>query len=206
MGLLARFKQWHAARKERRIEQLTAKAADLKEDQQYNLLFLNERGFVRAKASGQSITEIYADVENLIRKRLRVVVTPGTYFVSSGGHQNMVTRREYTFTLYPCSSERMRIDATCINANLPIPGARDRFYGVRRVSDDIARFLEAARSASPMVVQAGVWALTDGYTGDQVQTHLVSQDQYGNTRQAVSSSDIEEARRILNSLGIRHNL
>src|SRR5919106_1383629 len=122
MGLIAQFKGWRAARKERRIERLTARAADLTEDQQYDLLFLHERGFVRAKGSGQSITKVYADVENLIRKKLRVVVAPGTYFVSSGGHQNMATTTEYTFTLQPCRTEHLRINAACINANRPIPG------------------------------------------------------------------------------------
>lgn len=119
MGLIARFKKWKDARKERRIERLTVRAADLTEDQQYDLLFLHKRGFVRAKGSGQSITKVYADIENLIRKKLRVVVTPGTYFVSSGGHQNMATTTEYTFTLYPCSTQHLDINAACINANRP---------------------------------------------------------------------------------------
>src|SRR5687767_8769684 len=102
MGPIARFRQWQAARKEQFIERLTSRATDLEDDQQYDLLFLHQRGFVRVKATGQSITRVYADIENLIRKRLRVVVKPGTYFVSSGGHQNMATTAEYTFTLYPC--------------------------------------------------------------------------------------------------------
>lgn len=37
------------------------------------------------------------------------------------------------------------VNAACINANLPIPGESARFYGVRRVSDDLARFLEASQ-------------------------------------------------------------
>lgn len=69
MNLIARFKQWQHARDERRIEQLTAQASDLNESQQYDLLLLHERGFVRAKGSGQSITRVHAEIENLIRKR-----------------------------------------------------------------------------------------------------------------------------------------
>ena len=45
----------------------------------------------------------------------------------------MVTREEHSFTLYPASTERVTIDAACINANLPIPGDQDRFYGVPTV-------------------------------------------------------------------------
>ncbi|MGD1046998.1 MAG: hypothetical protein ABR936_16975 [Bacteroidota bacterium] len=206
MGLISRFRHWQASRKEKRIEQLTAKAVDLSEDQEYDLIFLYVKGFVRAMATGQSITEIYAEVENLIRKKLHVIVKPGTYFVSSGNHQNMVTRRDYSFTLFPCSSKRLNIDAACINASLAVPGKNDRFYGVRRVSDKLSKFLEASKNSDPMVVQAGVWALTDGYTANQVKTHLVARDQYGHTRQAVSDSHIEEARRILNNLSIHNNL
>jgi hypothetical protein len=201
-----RLKQWEASRQERRIERLTMRAADINESQEYDLLFLHQRGFVRARATGQSITQIHGEVENLIRKTLSVVIKPGTYFVSSGNYQNMVTRREYSFTLFPCGTQNVSISASCINAGLPIPTEKNRFYGVRRVSDDLARFLDATQNADPMVVQAGVWALTDNYTGYDIKTRLVARDQYGNTRQAVSDANIAEAKRILNNLGIRQRL
>lgn len=206
MGLIAEFKRWKAARKERRIERLTEKAADLTEDQQYDLLFLHQRGFVRAKGSGQSITKVYADVENLIRKKLRIIVTPGTYFVSSGGHQNMATTTEYTFTLYPCSSQHLDIKAACINANRPIPGKGDRFYGVARVSDNVARFLEASKNEDPMVIQAGVWTLTDNYSRYDVINHLISRDDRGNTSHPVTHDHCDKAKRIIEKLGIPHRL
>jgi hypothetical protein len=206
MGIIAQFKRWQAARQEKRVEKLTALAADLDEAQQHDLLALHQRGFVRAKASGQSITRIYADVENLIRKRLRVVVSPGTYFLSAGSHQNMVTTANYTFVLSPRGKEHLSINAACINANRPVPGARDRFNGVNKVPENVARFLVEARNADPMAIQAGVWTLTDGYSAHQVQRHLVARDRYGNTHQAVSDAHIAEARRILDRLGIRHNL
>ena len=200
------FQPLGKAIKERRINRRTAKAVDLREDETYDLIFLHERGFVRARATGQSITEIYAKVENLIRKKLKVVVKSSTYFLSSGSHQNMVTRTEYTFTLWPCRTQHLGIQASCINAGRPIPGQNDRFYGVAQVSDDLARFLEATQDTDPMVVQARVWAITDGYSAHDVQTRLVARDQYGNTRQAVSAAQIAEARRILNRLGISHKL
>jgi hypothetical protein len=144
MGPIARLKRWQEDRKERRVAALTATASDIKEDKQYDLLFLHQRGVVRAKGTGQSITLVHADVENLIRKKIRVVITPGTYFVSSGDHQNMATTEEYTFTLSPCSSQQLRISAACINAKRPIPGRGDRFDGVARVPENVARFLEAS--------------------------------------------------------------
>jgi len=206
MGLIAQFKRWKVAHKERRIERLTAQAADLTKDQRYDLLFLHQRGFVRAKGSGQSITNIYVDVENLIRKELRVIVAPGTYFVSSGQHQNMATTTEYTFTLYPCSTQHLNIRATCINANLPIPGKADRFCGVARVTDNVARFLEASKNEGPMVIQAGVWTLTDNLTRHDVINHLISRDNLGFTSHPVTDDDCDRASDILDELGISHRL
>ena len=204
--LSERYQEWKAARQERKIVKLTAKAAKLNEDEEYDLLFLNKKGFVRAKATGQSITDIYADVESLMRKKLRVVIKPGTYFVATGNHQNMVTKREYSFTLYPLDTENIAVGAACINADLPIPEKTDSFYGVKKVSSDLSKFLEASTHEDSMTVQAGVWALTDNYSGNDVKERLVSKDQYGNIYHAVSDYNIEQARSILNKLKIRHNL
>lgn len=206
MDMIARFKQWRRARKERRIDRLTEQAADLDEIRQYDLLFLHERGFVQARGSGQSITRVYAEIENLIRKKLRVVVAPGTYFVSRGGHQNMATTSEYTFTLYPCGTERVGISAACINADRPIPGVKDKFHGVARVPDGVARFLAASRSEDPMVIQAGVWTLTDGYTREAVINHLIARDRYGNTTHPITDRHCDQAQAILDRLGLAHRL
>jgi hypothetical protein len=184
------------------IEKLTAKAADLEEGEKYDLLFLHKRGFVKARGTGQSITRINGEIENLIAKKLQVIIKPGTYFVARGNCQNMVTRETYTMTLYPTSTQQVSIEAACINANLPIPKEEDRFYGVRRVSVDLARFLEASKGVDPMTVQAGVWALTDNYSGSQVKNRLILQDKYGNRRQAITDQNIKEAREILKKLGI----
>jgi HEAT repeat protein len=185
---------------------LQARAAELPEDQDYDLLTLSEGGFVRVMGAGQTITEILARVDNLVGREFRVVISPGTYFRASGSHQNMVARRECRFMLPASGSESMAIPATCINASLPIPSERDGFSGVARVPGDVARFLEAAQDAGPMAVQAGVWALTDGYSAHQVQMRLIRRDQLGNTMHAVSDDDIGTARRILDGLGIRHSL
>ena len=184
----------------------TVSNAQLRDDKQYGLIWLHKNGYVRIKGNGQSITQIYPEIENLVNKRIKVVVRTGTYFVSSRGYQNMVTREESAFTLAPYATKSLAIGATCINANLKIPSERNKFHEVARVSDDLIDFLEASGNSDEMVVQAGVWAITDRYTAHQVKMHLVSVDSYGNRRQAVSDDDIAEARRILNKLGIRNRL
>lgn len=190
----------------KRIDKRTSRAVDLDESKEYDLLFLHQKGFIRARATGQSITQIYGKIENMIQKKLNVVISPGTYFVASSNCQNMVTRTKYSFTLYPCATENVNIKDSCINAGLSIPTEKDRFYGVRKVNDDLSRFLEASQNCDPMVVQAGIWTLTDNYTGTQVKNHLVSRDQYGRTHQAVTDANIAEAKRILDVLNIKHCL
>jgi hypothetical protein len=206
--LFATLHRWQFEHQQRRAERLTAQAADLDADHAHDLLLLQDRGFVRARARGQSITQIHGEIENLIAKRLRVMITPGTYFVARAGVQNMVTRREYNFTLHPTATQSVSIDASCINAGRPIPGADDRFRGVRRVPDTLARFLAhaAANGADAMTVQAGTWTLTDGYSGADVMNHLVVVDPHGNRRQAVNDHHIREARRMLGELGIGNRL
>ena len=162
--------------------------------------------FVTVEGTGQDITKVKIRIVNNTNKALKVSVPPGLYFVSTGNHQNMVTRKEYTFIIAAKSANEISIDAACINAVRPIPNKNDKFKGVARVSSDLARFLEASQGTGAMIVQAGVWALTDGYTAREIQTHLVSRDQYGNTTAAVSMDDIVKAREILNSLGIKHRL
>ena len=190
----------------RRTARLTERAKELPSDAAHDLVELSSKGFVRARATGESITHVDAEIENRVHTRLRVVIRPGTYFIARGGHQNMVSRRETTVTLAPRTTSSVSVEASCINAGLPIPEKRHRFRGVKRVPHDLVRFLEASAHADAMVVQAGVWALTDGYTAHDVQTRLVARDRYGNIHQAVSDEDVRQARRILDSLGIRHSL
>lgn len=201
-----RWRQWRQDVRRRRAEELNARAATLDENGVHDLVFLHKAGFVRARATGQSITRIFGEIENLVDRPLRVNIKPGTCFVASGAFQNMVTRREHTVTVYPASTQNVSVDAACINANLPIPNDKDRFRGVRRVSDKLSRFLEATQSCDAMTVQAGVWALTDNYSGEQVKSHLVQTDRSGRRSQAVSDQNIAEAKRVLEQLGIRTRL
>lgn len=205
--LIQNIRQWLAGRKERRTERRTAKAKQLPEGVAIDLLELQQKGFIRAKATGQSIEVIHAQVESRVRTTLSVLVSPGTYFVSSGNHQNMVTKLPHTFTIYPLDTKRFSVEAACINANLPIPGEKDMFYGVRKVSDSLVRFLETSQHEDSMTVQAGVWAITDGFSAYELQHHLYFTDRYGNSRRrAISDENIEQAKKILQQLNIHTNL
>jgi hypothetical protein len=138
--------------------------AELNESEEYDILKLWKYRLVLPRATGQSITHINAEVQNLTNKRLQVIIFPGTYFVSSGNHQNMVICDKHYFRLNKLATGRFSVPAACINAKLPIPGKNDYFKGVAKVSKNLIRFLKRARSEDSRVIQAGVWAITDCYS------------------------------------------
>lgn len=218
MNLLTSFKEWLQSWRDSRAKRLPDDYADI--------VTLHRKGIIWAKGSGQSITDIRAEITSRVRVPVKVLVPHGTYFVSTGSHQNMVTRREYRFELDPLETEYIRVPASCINANLPIPKDSDGFHGVSRVSTKLTRFLQAAEGEDAMTVQAGVWAITDGYSGSQVQQHLRKRSSRGfgglsglsglnipgmdqfmsDEGSAVSDFNIRRAREILEQLKIRTNL
>jgi hypothetical protein len=75
--------------------------------------------------------------------------------------------------------------------------------------------MEAAEGEDAMVIQAGVWALTDGYSRAQIQRTLRTRRvRYGITvglgaadeGPAISNAQIDKAKSILARLGIRNSL
>jgi hypothetical protein len=210
MAFIEVFKNWLQVRRDREAEKLP--------DGYIDLVVLYKKGLVFAKGTGQSITDITAQIGSRVRKPLKVTVSHGTYFVSRGNHQNMVTRRKYQFDLRPMGVERIRVPASCINASLPIPNEKDRFSGVAHVSRNLQRFMEAAEGEDAMVIQAGVWALTDGYSRQRIQATLRTrrvQSVYGipipnaadrDEGPAISNRQIDIAKGILDGLRLRNNL
>jgi hypothetical protein len=130
----------------------------------------------------------------------------------------MAARRTCRFELGPSGAERVFVPATCINAGLAIPGDTDRFGGVRRTSASLRAFFDLAQNEDAMVVQAGAWAITDGYSKAQVQAHLRSRRvstvygipvpgvQGSDQGPAISDAQIARAKAILDQLGVRNRL
>ncbi len=210
MKIVTNIKNWFQNRRDRKAKDLPSGYIDIVD--------LYKRGIITAKGTGQSITDICAEIVSRVTLPLKVSVPHGTYFVSRGNHQNMVTRKKYEFELRALGTERIRVPASCINASLPIPKESDRFSGVSRVPNNVRRFMEAAEREDAMVIQAGVWALTDGYSRDRIQRTLRSRrvsSRYGaslagamgpDEGPAISSPQIDRAKAILDRLQISHNL
>jgi hypothetical protein len=208
MNLIRSIRNWNQQRRTRRAEALP--------DGYIDIVHLHRKGLVTAKGTGQSITEITAEIVSRVNIPLKVSVAQGTYFVSRGNHQNMVTRRECRVDLAALGRKTIFVPPTCINATLPIPGQSDRFSGVARVPEKVQRFLEAAQGEDAMVIQAGVWALTDGFTRSRIQSalrtrrvstrHGVPVDGGYDSGAAISDFQIDKAKKILDDLHIRTNL
>jgi hypothetical protein len=189
-----------AADRRARFEQNHQSGAEL------DVLYLAENGAITVIGVGMDITRVIASTTNLTGKELHVVIAPGTCFTSEGAHQNMVSSQTTRLTLQPHATETVHLQAACVNAERPIPGGSDQFRGVHRVSESLTRFLQHTIDSPEMVRQAGVWAITDNYTGSDVKARLVTRDQFGNQQPAVNDGDIAEARRILDLVGVRHRL
>jgi len=207
---------WFQARRDSKAKSLP--------DGYVDIVVLYRKGLITAKGTGQSITDIQASLTSRVTIPLKVRVPHGTYFVSSGNHQNMVTRREYELDLSPKQTRQISVPASCINANLPVPKDSDRFSGVARVSDKLSKFLQAAEGEDAMTIQAGVWAITDRYSRSMIQSHLRVRrystrmgamgrvglpSTFGSLSDdgpAVSSRQIDRAKAILDKLKINHRL
>lgn len=210
MKMLTIVRNWFQERRNRKARALPGGYVDIVD--------LYKKGLITAKGTGQSITDISAEIVSRVAVPLKVSVSHGTYFVSRGNHQNMVTRRKYQFDLGPLDNERIHVPSACINASLPIPNEKDRFHGVARVPSNVRRFMEAAEGEDAMVIQAGVWALTDGYSRQRIQATLRTRrvsSRYGvplpgamgsDEGPAISNAQIDQAKAILDRLKIRHNL
>ncbi|MGD0816417.1 MAG: hypothetical protein ABSA83_22730 [Verrucomicrobiota bacterium] len=210
MKIATSIKNWFQDRRDCKAKRLPNGYIDIVD--------LYQKGLISAKGTGQTITDIRAEIVSRVNVPLKVSVAHGTYFVSRGNHQNMVTRRKYQFDLRPLGSERIRVPASCINASLPIPNEKDKFSGVSRVPDKVRRFMEAAEGEDAMVIQAGVWTLTDGYSRQRIQSALRKRrvsTRYGipldgitgsDEGPAISIAEIERAKAILDRLRISHNL
>jgi hypothetical protein len=200
------FEKWKQRRLDRRIDKLTAQSWVLVDNKLYDIVLLYNRGFISVQGVGQNITRVNIEVENLLRKPLIVAVKPGAYFQSTGEHQNMATTRYYQFELPPLGRMTMAVDAACINAALPIPGKVDGFAGVAHVGPNVARFLEASTGMNNLIVQSGVWAITDSLSGYAIKDRLKGRNEDGESVQIIFDHHIEEAKALLDQLGIGHQL
>jgi hypothetical protein len=192
------------ARRERVLSRMLGGTGELR---QHDLVETARLRLIDVIGIGGAITYVDVTITNLTDYRLRIRMSPGTCFVATGQCQDMAVRREECLELSPRGMATQRVAAVCVNAARPIPKNTDRFHKLRSVPDDLRRFLCATENADPMVVQAGVWSLTDRYTPSQIRARLHNRDSAaGRVSEAITNNDVMEAKRILDGLRIRSHL
>ncbi len=182
------------------------KANKLSDDQFHDILGLWAIRVVNILAKGKSITEVYVDIENRLDRPINILIPHGTYFVAQGNHQNMVTRKEYLLKIKPNGTRFINVPATCINAGREIPSSKDSFRGVKKVPDHVKRFLKETDGCDPMIIQAGVWYLTDNLSREEIKSRLTTREMTGGHYSGISDYDIDNAQRVLERLGIHSKL
>jgi hypothetical protein len=118
----------------------------------------------------------------------------------------MVTRIDTVTCVDAGETVTISIDSTCINAARPIPTGKDRFRGAAKASRKLILFLDSAQYEDSMVIQAGVWAITDNYSKKDIQSKLVLSPSSYRSGPAVSDAQIARAKQILDGLEIRNRL
>lgn len=182
------------------------RSKSLSSDDYHDLVDLWNMRAVTVLAKGRSITEVYVDIENHLDKSLKIILTHGTYLCAKGAHQNMVAREEVVFDVMPGETKYLTVPAACINAERDIPTKNDGFRGVKKVPKTVERFLRESAGSSSNVVQAGVWAITDGYTRDQIRERLITTMPQSKGGGAITDRDITIAKAILDRLEIQTNI
>lgn len=182
------------------------KAVALSYDKFHDIIDLWKIRAIHVLAKGKSITDIYVDIQNRLDRPLNIQISHGTYFIAQGRHQNMVTRKEYLFKIKSNGTRFINVPASCINAAREIPSKKDSFRGVKKVPDHIKRFLKETDGCEPMMIQAGVWALTDHMSGDDIKNRLINRELTGRQYNSISDRNIADARRVLAQLGIQSRL
>lgn len=163
------------------------------------------RGLVRLDVLGESITVVTAAVTNTTGVHLKVRLPLGTLFLASGHWQDMVSTAAVRLELEP-GTTHLRIPVACACAGLPIPKEGNGFRGVARANGDLARLMESLawnNRYSSLVIQAAVWAVTDGYSGRRIQERLV--DARTGAR-VITPEILEAAQQLLKHAGIERVL
>jgi hypothetical protein len=167
-----------------------------------DLLSLQTNGLMHAEASGLTITQVTVKLTSLCETGpTPFLIEPGWYFVADGHHQNMVITQMKEGETRARESMEFILQAACLNAHLPVPRRGEKLSKIGLVDRDLKQFLDAAQHDDPMVIQAGVWALTDKLGPLAIQFRL-EKGSWLEREVAIKPEHISEAGERLRQLGI----
>lgn len=178
------------------------KARALDPDRYHDIVDLWSMRAVDIRGMGSSLTKLDVHVTNRLGQPVKIVVARGTAFAAAGNHQNMVVVQEHVFHLPPHSSKYFSVRVACLNAHRDIPNSRDGFRGVSKADTRVVGYIDAARNKSDMVLQAGVWAITDGLDRRALKHRLIDVESLRGKGSIIDDHVVNEAAAILRRLQI----
>lgn len=196
--------------KENRLKRRTQRARkELMElsyiDGGYDLLYLVKRKFVSITAWGLNINAINLWVYNNIEHAMSIYVRPGTILTTNKPFQNMVVTYGKVIHVAENGLNSLNLDnylnAACAQAYEPIPTKNDKFEKLT-FDKTLHEFLKLANNYELefMTLQAGVWAITDNLSEEQLLSRLESNNQDTNV---ITYDNIMQAAKLLSELNIQ---
>lgn len=196
--------------KERRLKRRTQRA--LKElidlsyiNGGYDLLNLVKRNFVTVTAWGVDISAINLWLFNNIEHEMSVYVKPGIILTTNKPFQNMVITYGKLIHISENGFNSLNLDnrlsAACAQAYEAIPTKNDKFEKLT-FNETLYKFLSLANKyeLEYLTIQAGVWAITDNLSGEQLLSRLQSNN---NSSNIITYDNIRQASKLLSELKIR---
>jgi len=158
-------------------------------------------GMLSVSVTGQSIDYTSISIKNKSKRSITVTIPFGTYFApANGGVQNMIMREDMTVSLSGKGDTSLGVKTACMNIDRSIPGGSDSFsVGVLERNSRLVRVIKLCdkKGATYSVTQAATWIVTDD-PGDYA---LLNTLVYVGGGRAISDSDLEEAKQIVNEVG-----
>jgi hypothetical protein len=165
------------------------------------ILDLIAQNKVRAEANGSGIEEVELELCRLVKHQVTVLVPVGTFFVSRGSAQDMVTTDDEEFTLEEeCIS--VTVPVACADFDRSVPRSDDTFDILPgSQQEELERLMPLVADAPFSVRQAAVWVVTDNADYEDLGT-LVSGPIAGFGSRVIHETQAAQAMKLVDEAGI----
>jgi len=174
-----------------------AQANEIKQDFIGDIWSMMEKGYIAARAEGDSISRCRLLIQNNTNSRLIVTAPFGVYFAANRGNvQNMLIREERAFSVEAGIAGSAYIATACMNIYRDVPDSTN-YFNAEMLDEDspLINLLKAAKQngSSFEVTQAAIWQITDNPGKDIILSTIMYQD----GTDAITEEDYEEALRLI---------
>jgi hypothetical protein len=156
---------------------------------------------VEARAKGSGIEEVEIELCRLVKHELSVLVPAGTFFVSRGSAQDMVTTNDEEFTLEKEECISVTVPVACADLDRLVPRSDDTFDILpSSQQEEMQKLAPLLREASSEVRQAAVWIVTDNADYDALGTLVSGLGGFG--PRVIKEDEAARAMKLVDEAGI----